>query len=706
MPIPKPRSGESKDDFMSRCMGNDTMNSDFPDQDQRAAVCNTAWEDRNKSAEDDGEFRRAWATLDIKAVSEDERIVEGVASTPEPDRSGDVVEPMGAQYKLPMPLLWQHNAREPVGNVIEVSRSRSKITFKARLPKIEEPGRLKDRVDEAWQSIKHGLVRGVSVGFKPLEYSMMDEGGIHFVKWLWAELSLVTIPANEAATITRVKTLDTAVLTALGQEPTAAQGDPPGDSGTKKRTLSLKGKTMSRTIAESISAYEAKRAALAARMDDIMTKSAESGATLDPEQAEEYDGLKDELKAIDDHLVRLKDLETAKAASAASVAKVGNLEEGSNARAGVVVKVEEKLEKGIEFARFAMCVAAGRGNLMQSFEIAKTRYPHSDGIITALKAAVAAGTTSHATWASPLVETYQRFVGDFVEFLRPQTLIGKFGQGGIPSLRRVPFNINIVTQTSGGAGYWVGQGAPKPLTKFDFSSVNLGFAKVANIAILTEELIRFSNPSAEALVRDQLAAALVARLDTDFVDPAKAAVANVSPASITNGITPIASSGNTPADIRADVRALMSAYITANITPNTGVWLMSATTALGLSTLTNALTGQAEFPGLTMNGGTFMGLPVIVSEYVPTSSDGKLVILVNASDIWLADDGQVTIDASREASLEMLDNPTNNSATPTPTTMVSMFQTNSVALRAERFINWQLRRAEAVQVLGYAQWGE
>jgi hypothetical protein len=63
----------------------------------------------------------------------------------------------------------------------------------------------------------------------------------------------------------------------------------------------------------------------------------------------------------------------------------------------------------------------------------------------------------------------------------------------------------------------------------------------------------------------------------------------------------------------------------------------------------------------------------------------------------------VTIDASAEASLQMLDNPTNQSTAasggPTPTTVVSMFQTNSVALRATRFVNWVKRRPIAVQYI-------
>lgn len=43
MPLPKPKSGEAKKDFLSRCMSNGETNKDFPDQKQRYAVCNSLW---------------------------------------------------------------------------------------------------------------------------------------------------------------------------------------------------------------------------------------------------------------------------------------------------------------------------------------------------------------------------------------------------------------------------------------------------------------------------------------------------------------------------------------------------------------------------------------------------------------------------------------------------------------------------------------
>lgn len=681
--------------------------------------------------------------MTVKSVDEDKRIIRGIATTPNMDREGDIVEPLGVRFANPMPLLHQHDSRRPVGTVLFDRPTKDGIAFEARIPQVEEPPSLKDRVDTAWSEIKLGLVRGVSIGFMPRKRERLESGGAHFLEIDVFELSLVTIPAHQDAGITFIKQIALAQIASSEseQEPQEKSFDreqrgntarnagpvrlipPPGSSGasfTKSHQLppgrsgvpiQREGTDMTtKTIAEQITALEATRAGKAARMSEVMQKSIDEGRSTDAAEREEFDTLEQEVDALDGDLKRLRSLEKAAAVAAKPVGEVKNAIDAATARAGITVpaqpiKMKPQREKGIDFARYAMCVAAGRGNLMQSLEIAKSRYGDDDDVVSIMKAAVNAGTTTDTSWAGALVEAYPRFTGDFVSFLRPMTVLGKFGTDGIPALRRVPFNVSIAGQTSGGTGYWVGQGAPKPLTRFDFTTFNIPFSKVAAISVLTEELIRFSNPSAETVVRDQLAAALIERLDIDLLDPNKAEVANVSPASITNGVTPIASTGNDADAIREDVRLMMQAYINANITPSTGVWIMSASVALSLSLMRNSL-GQREFPDITMMGGRFEGLPVIVSEYATSDSNGHDIVLVNASDIWLADDDQVTVDASREASLQMLDDPTNNSGTATPTTMVSMFQTNSVAIRCERMIAWKKRRTQAVQLLGNANWGE
>lgn len=152
---------------------------------------------------------RAYSRIEIKAVDEEKRIIAGIASTPTPDRMEDIVEPEGAEFNLPMPFLWQHNSHEPIGHVIHAAPSKKGIPVRIQLAKIDEPGTLKDRIDEAWQSIKSGLVRGLSIGFRALETAdIKGTFGLRFIKWEWMELSAVTIPANVEATITTIKSYD------------------------------------------------------------------------------------------------------------------------------------------------------------------------------------------------------------------------------------------------------------------------------------------------------------------------------------------------------------------------------------------------------------------------------------------------------------------------------------------------------------------
>ena len=57
MPIPVPGKDESKEDFMSRCMADSAMNDDYDETDQRFAVCNVQWEDKDDKAISDIDFR-------------------------------------------------------------------------------------------------------------------------------------------------------------------------------------------------------------------------------------------------------------------------------------------------------------------------------------------------------------------------------------------------------------------------------------------------------------------------------------------------------------------------------------------------------------------------------------------------------------------------------------------------------------------------
>jgi len=50
MPLPKPTPKENKKEFVMRCMSDDTMVNEFPETDQRLAVCSTTYEENLKDA--------------------------------------------------------------------------------------------------------------------------------------------------------------------------------------------------------------------------------------------------------------------------------------------------------------------------------------------------------------------------------------------------------------------------------------------------------------------------------------------------------------------------------------------------------------------------------------------------------------------------------------------------------------------------------
>lgn len=456
---------------------------------------------------------------------------------------------------------------------------------------------------------------------------------------------------------------------------------------------------MPKPITEQIAAFEATRAAKAARMTEIMDTAAEKGLTLDAAETEEYDTLGEEVKSVDAHLVRLRAHEKANLTAATEVRTEVASDVGLSARARAGVRVETRAPKGQAFTRYVVALARGKGNLMQSLEIAK-QWGDTPEVEMVLRAAVAAGNTTDSAWAGPLV-VYQNMASEFIELLRPLTIVGRMS-----GMRRVPFNIKVPRQTGGATVNWVGESSVKPISALAFDQLSLGHTKIAGIVPLSEELIRFSSPSAEQLVTADLAAAIAQFLDQEFVDPTVGAITGVNPASITNTASPITATGTSSTALREDVKSLLATFMTNSLNNFTsGVWIMTSQQCLAISLMQNAL-GQPEFPGVTMQGGTFLGMPIIASENVPyvgsSPTDGSRIIFALQDQILLADDGQVTVDVSREASLQMDSAP--DSPQTASTVMMSLWQNNLVGIKVERYINWVLRHNAAVNYINFSKY--
>jgi HK97 family phage major capsid protein len=442
-------------------------------------------------------------------------------------------------------------------------------------------------------------------------------------------------------------------------------------------------------------------------MDTLIDKSADSGETLDAADKETHDTLALEIKEIDEHLGRLAAAET-RAKHVAAPVRGSTPGEAAESR-GVtnVIRVEKKLPPGIQFARYAMCMGMSRGNPYEAKQIAKDNYGDDSGGLIQLidlhtKGPIGAANAQTSGWASELVP--YNIMDDFIEYLRPRTILGKFGttQNGTtyPSLRRVPFNTRVSGFSSGTSAAWVGEGLPVLLSKGVSMTDSITWAKLGALAVLTKEEIRFSNPNAEAKVRDDLVAALVQKMDIDFVNPARAAVANVNPASVTWNTTPVLTTSTTAAAFRTDFATLIATFATALLSPEDIVIIMSTVDALNLSLMITSL-GNQVFPGMTMAGGYLMGFPVITTTaMVATGSPSSTIIVaVKASEIYLADDGEVTVDASDQASVEMVDSSSVTGIVGTGASVVSLWQTNMVGLKVTRAVSWKKRRTGAARYI-------
>jgi len=157
---------------------------------------------------------RIYSLLEIRSIDEDARTFEGLATTPSTDRMDDIVEPMGAVFKLPIPILWQHgrgSITDPVGWVTDARPNANGIPVKVQMakPGVDYPQALRDDLNKAWVLIRDKLVRGLSIGFNPIESTDIEGSwGRRYTKWEWLELSPVTIAANQDATIQTVKSFD------------------------------------------------------------------------------------------------------------------------------------------------------------------------------------------------------------------------------------------------------------------------------------------------------------------------------------------------------------------------------------------------------------------------------------------------------------------------------------------------------------------
>lgn len=330
--------------------------------------------------------------------------------------------------------------------------------------------------------------------------------------------------------------------------------------------------------------------------------------------------------------------------------------------------------KGFTAARTVKALAVAQGTILEAVAYAEGQgqWPDRREVVESLKTAVGPMTTSTSPLPSPAAV-------DFAEYVRPLSIPGRLG------LRRVPTRTRLIAATAGSTAYWAGEGQPRPISKQTFSGETLDTMNIISINVQTVELARSSNPASENILRNDLARACSSALDSAFIDPANGGQHLVKPASVLYGVTARESTGAALANIDADLDATIQSVSDAGSNLVNATWVMLPRTALFLSRL-RGTGGNLAYPGMSVKGGELLGLPCITSAACPGfgSPSAGIIALLDPSEILLADDNGGSFAVSQRTSLWMTD----ESSSPAETSQVSMFQTESIALKATRYVNW------------------
>lgn len=454
-----------------------------------------------------------------------------------------------------------------------------------------------------------------------------------------------------------------------------------------------------KTIQDQIKDLRNTRAHKAQQMEEVAKKAIEAGRSMDAAEAEEFDSLEGEIKQIDADLERFEKLEKLNVQRAAPVQQRTVEREPSAPSRGPTIIVNKEADekfKGQNYTRIVIAKALARLEDVSPVAIAQKRWGKTNPLLVeVVKAAVAGGGSGSGEWGAELVTADSRFTGDFIEFLYSKTVYDQL------PFREIPANVTIKGQDGAATGYWTGENQPIKVSKADFSTVNLGPLKVAALAVVSNELLRDSSPSAEQLVRDSLVEASSQRIDSTLFSTAAASSA-VSPAGLLNGVSPIPATGLDADSVYDGIRSLYASFITAKNASGL-VYVMNPARAKAIGLLRNAF-GQKEFPDLGATGGTLDGDRVVTGDNVNEAH----VILLKPSDIYKIGDGGVQVSISRDATLEQADDPTGETTggTAMSKNMTSMFQTESTAIKVVRSINFAKRRTSAVAYVGDASWGD
>jgi HK97 family phage major capsid protein/HK97 family phage prohead protease len=421
-------------------------------------------------------------------------------------------------------LLFNHDRDEYLG-VVESARidadgfGRAVVRF----------GKSED-AEEIWQDVQDGILRNVSVGYRIMEVKLAEERengpDVYLVtSWQPYEISIVTIPADTSVGVGRSadnpqkKTQPNAAkkilmnreqMIALLKQRGLTVADDVSDvdlvrmvtesepKPVTKPTISVESERKAGRVSEQERVKAIIEAGKKYRMNDIALDAVQSGKTVEETRELFLDELNKRNQTIADASkpVGLTDKEARSFSFVKLIRALSSEPSDRSAR---------------EAAKFELEACSAAAEKVTHRTLKGTMIP-VDVLVTPMQersntVSIAAGAGYTGTGGNT-VQT-QLLAASFIDILRNRTVLMGLGTelGGLVG------NIDIPKQTSGTAGYWIGEDADASKDDIDFGLVSLRPKTVANYGEITRRMLMQPSLAVEALLRNDLARGLALTID-------------------------------------------------------------------------------------------------------------------------------------------------------------------------------------------------
>lgn len=630
--------------------------------------------------------------------------LEFVMSDDSVDRMGDVVDQSSwqlANFKRNPIALFGHNSSFIVGNWKNV-----RVVGNQLLGQVELLPPVSERLHEVHSAIAAGVLRAVSVGFRPGQTEPIEGskvGGVRFLKSELFECSLVSVPANaNALRIAKELNLSGETMSLIfGKTANEGRDNPAGPPG--KPASSPRNPSQSRittmALSEKIEAAQTRLNSLKDQLTDQIGKQDDGGMD---EQAETVIGeLNQRISAEQRQLDMLKASEAVLGSRSDPVITTSDAGNGGGARRPFALPKKD-IKPGDYVFRGLTAALLSHITKRPIEQVLRDRYgddepTHRVTETLIMRAASVPATTTLTGWAAELVNTA---VGEFIDTLMPQSVYpglsaagGRFtfGRNGVVSLPRRNATPSI-------AGSFVAEGAAIPVRQGAFGAVTLTPKTMGVISTFTRRIAEHSTPAIEQLIRVAMQEDTAVAIDTILLDAT--AADTTRPAGLRNGVgVTSATSGGGFAALVGDIKALVGVLATAN-SLRRPVWIMNPVDVLSL-TLTQNSGGDFPF-SVEVNQGRLQGYQILQS----TTQTAGTVILMDAADFFSATGDEPNFEVSDQAVLHMEDtSPQAIGVSGSATLPIrSMFQTDSIAIRMLLDINWAMRRTGVIAYTSSVTW--